>query len=77
VPAAVKLPSGAVRFVPEKLDAWLAECEMGAAEREVSAARANRARQEAYDSPPLNFPLSAARPQEAVERTNEEEDHAR
>jgi excisionase family DNA binding protein len=33
---AVKLPSGAVRYRPDAIDAWLAEHEMGAAGREVS-----------------------------------------
>jgi hypothetical protein len=40
---AVKLPSGAVRYVPDEIDAWLEARHMGAAERGVSPARSDRA----------------------------------
>jgi predicted DNA-binding transcriptional regulator AlpA len=50
---AVKLPSGAVRYRPEQIEAWLAAIATGAVDRGVLATRANRARGEAYASAPL------------------------
>lgn len=39
VPGAVKLPSGAIRYIPEKINAWLLELEMAdGATEEVSPA---------------------------------------
>jgi excisionase family DNA binding protein len=74
---ALKLPSGAVRYRPEQVEAWLAGCEMGATAQGVSAARASRARPEGYAVARLDFPLSAARLQDAAEHQHKEEDHAR
>jgi excisionase family DNA binding protein len=71
---AVKLPSGAVRYSPERIDAWLADRATGAAEREVSATRSNRAQREPYA--PLSFPSSATPPRSAAYKNEEDHDHA-
>jgi excisionase family DNA binding protein len=68
---AVKLPSGAIRYLPEEVDAWIAESHMGAAERGVSPTRADRARDGGYAT--VAFPSSPIRPPPAAERENEEE----
>jgi excisionase family DNA binding protein len=74
---AIRLPGGAIRFRREELDAWLEARSTDAADRELSDARANRARRGAgYSSVDrLSFGPSDARPLEAA--TTEEEDHAR
>jgi excisionase family DNA binding protein len=52
---AVKLPSGAIRYRPEEIDAWLNECRMaGSADQGVSPPR-NATRQ------PLVSPIVTAR----------------
>jgi excisionase family DNA binding protein len=73
---AVKLPSGAIRFVPAEVDAWLAASHIaatGAAERGVSPTYTGRARSPGYARPslvsPNRSPAKAAR--------NEEEHDAR
>jgi excisionase family DNA binding protein len=53
---AVKLPSGAVRYRPEQIEAWLEEHATGAAGREVSPTRTDRAQLKAYV--PLSFDSS-------------------
>jgi len=75
---AVRLPGGAVRYRPDELEAWLeAHSTTDAADRELSDARANRARRPAPYSAVdrLSFGASDARPLETA--TTEEEDHAR
>ena len=67
---AVKLPSGAIRYRPEAIATWLAECETGAAEREVSPARANRAHGGAYAEP---VPLLPSPAPPLAASTNEKE----
>jgi excisionase family DNA binding protein len=69
---AVKLPSGAVRYRPEQIDAWLDEHATGAAERGVLATRTDRAQEAAYVE--LKSPSLATRSPKAAQ--NEEEDHA-
>jgi excisionase family DNA binding protein len=68
---AVKLPSGAVRYRPEAIEAWLAEREMGAAEREVLPTRANRAQPGAYAS----AVSSSSLPTPPISVSTNEEDH--
>jgi predicted DNA-binding transcriptional regulator AlpA len=74
VPGAVKMPSGAVRYRPDRIEAWLDELAMGAAEQEVSATRTNRAHDEPYA--PLSFSLSAIPPRSAAYKNREEHNHA-
>jgi excisionase family DNA binding protein len=46
---AIKLPSGAVRYRPDAINAWLAACATGTADdEELSTTRVGRARREAY-----------------------------
>jgi excisionase family DNA binding protein len=71
---AVKLPSGAIRYAPERIDAWLRERELGAAEREVSPTHADRAQRRGYASVPLRS--SPTRSSGNPTGKNEEEDHA-
>ena len=84
VPIAVKLPSGAVRFRSDLLDAWLDECqivaaghgegETGAAEPGVSATDARRARAGAY-ARVRSFSSATRSPDAATENENQEEQH--
>jgi excisionase family DNA binding protein len=61
----VKLPSGAVRYVPEEIDEWIAASHVaGAAERGVSPARTDRARMGVSSSSSPARPLHAARNEE-------------
>jgi excisionase family DNA binding protein len=70
---AVKLPSGAIRYVPDEVDDWLAESHMGAAERGVLPTRPGRARPEGYGT--LDFPsLPTAPPLEAAQNEEEHDD---
>ena len=64
-----RLTSRAIRFREDELDAWLDEHATGAADRGVSATRANRAHDGAYA--PVPFPASATPPRDAA--TTEEE----
>jgi hypothetical protein len=57
---AIKLPSGAVRYRPEEIDAWLAERATGAARREVSPTRTSRTLDGAYG--PISCSSSPTRP---------------
>jgi excisionase family DNA binding protein len=74
---AIRLPGGALRYCPEAIECWLASRSTDAADRELSDARANRARRAAgYSSiDGLSSVTSDARPLEAA--TTEEEVHAR
>jgi predicted DNA-binding transcriptional regulator AlpA len=68
---AVKLPSGAVRYVPERIDAWLAARAMGTAgAEELSTTRAEPCPDGAYV--PLRSLPSTTRPLDAAAN---EEDH--
>jgi hypothetical protein len=70
----VKLPSGAVRYVPEQVDAWLSGLETGAAgDEELSTTRAGPRPSEAYVR--LSFLPSTTWPHEAA--TNEEDHDGR
>lgn len=74
---AIRLPGGALRYRPNAIEGWLEARSTDAADRELSDARADRARPGAgYSSVDrLSFGASDARPLEAA--TTEEEDHAR
>lgn len=67
---AVKLPSGAVRYQPDAIAAWLDELQMGAAGEEVVDQPHDRTRSGAYV--PLSSVGSTSRPHEAAAN---EEDH--
>jgi excisionase family DNA binding protein len=69
---AVKLPSGAIRYLPDEVEAWLADRHMGAAERGVLTTRANRARPEGYGT--VDFPSLTTRPPPAADENEEEHD---
>jgi excisionase family DNA binding protein len=67
---AVKLPSGAVRYVPEHVDRWLAEQSTGDATREVSPVPdATRRPGVCFEASPVPLKTSSA--------TTQEETHAR
>lgn len=67
----VKLPSGAIRFVPETIQAWVAECEVARSAEELPNALTHRA---ADGHGPSEFSSPNARPPLAA--STEEEDHA-
>jgi predicted DNA-binding transcriptional regulator AlpA len=70
---AIKLPSGAVRYRPDAIAAWLSECETGAAEPGVSATEASRARSEPYAN--LHLRPSATGSSTATPRHGNQEEH--
>lgn len=74
--SAIRLPGGALRYRRDEIEGWLEARSTDAADRELSDARADRARRAAgYSSVDrLSFAASDARPLEAA--TTEEEDHA-
>jgi excisionase family DNA binding protein len=71
---AVKLPSGAVRYRPEQIDAWLRRREMGAAERGVSPTHSDRAQDGGYA--PILLSSSPTWSRRNATDENEEEDDA-
>lgn len=60
----IRLPGGAWRYRESDFDRWLVEREMGAASREVSATRDDRAHAEGYVG--LESPVSATPPHTAA-----------
>jgi predicted DNA-binding transcriptional regulator AlpA len=69
---AIKLPSGAIRYEPERMERWLEDHTVAdTADRGLSETRAHRARRlGAYG--PLPFPASETRPQEDAAKTKED-----
>jgi predicted DNA-binding transcriptional regulator AlpA len=67
VPGAVKLPSGAVRYIPERIDAWLLELAMADGATEVVSPAPDTVRRVEVSSATSPVPL----------RTEEEPPHAR
>jgi excisionase family DNA binding protein len=68
---AVRMPGttrGRLRFRPDDVDAWIDAHATGAADREVSATRNDRAHTAAYESP-VPFPVSATRPRDRAATT--------
>lgn len=66
VPGAVKLPSGAVRYVPHRIDEWLDECEMASGGTEKASPIPDAARHSGVSSVLSPIPLRpvAARTEE-------------
>jgi excisionase family DNA binding protein len=72
---AIKLPSGALRYRPDAIEAWLEERATGTADdEELSTTRAGRTRRAAYSE--VGFRSSTTLPPPEAAR-NEEDDHAR
>jgi excisionase family DNA binding protein len=69
-----RISTGALRYDEDELDIWLAEHATGAASREVSATRIDRAQDGAYGQPGVGSPASASPPPDAAESEEDQFD---